>query len=589
MSEYILAVKAIDPAHDHLPSAQQFQHGVVRQIRTRIDTTKPRMNSVHFTFEPFGDRDVYELPILDPIFSHPDLHPIEPTSDRPKDHDTSGLPLQFFSQASLSSLRLVLAADDDVSGLDNFETMVGRTRDNDDVYRHFTWHDLENGRCENGHALESCFCSIYSDVGCFPLEHVLNFRTESANLRSNIHLQHGETLYFHINATNYAGWTSAKEVELRLDFTPPATGHVIDAALGGADIAGMDISEPTMIASVSGFVDHESGIDHYSWFVGTACVSKESYEGSAAIRSTFRDSVEPYITWTVKDPEVTTYFTSVIAWNGALSRSDMRCTNGVKMDGTPPVVENIRVANMVVRPGLIRQIGSSHINFLNKHGHLFPLPPWSGSCALRALQVDERAFLRVVPQKMETIDSTIEAIAFTQLSATPLKSRVVMNVTECAQLCDRTVSCAAFASSDIASSKICQLHTAESLNSRHIHGNGWTLYVFADGRSPLSTDYAIAMKQFLNSNCNGHQHEARLLLDGSADSLNITWEAFDDESGVKQFEVAVGTSATDDDIMHFTSTKLTMIFQEARHAALDVRTCTIIAHHTDSASCETVR
>ena len=64
-------------------------------------------------------------------------------------------------------------------------------------------------------------------------------------------------------------------------------------------------------------------------------------------------TTDTFITWTAPGPGK--YFCSVVAYNPALSASPVVCSDGVRIDQSPPSISDILVHSVHVKPGLVRE------------------------------------------------------------------------------------------------------------------------------------------------------------------------------------------------------------------------------------------
>ena len=75
-----------------------------------------------------------------------------------------------------------------------------------------------------------------------------------------------------------------------------------------------------------------------------------------------------------------------MAYNNALLRSEFVCSDGVVVDGTPPVLANVRAEGVVIRPGLIKYVSTTtRMWLLTADGVKYPVSDLS--CAVNATAV----------------------------------------------------------------------------------------------------------------------------------------------------------------------------------------------------------
>ena len=91
----------------------------------------------------------------------------------------------------------------------------------------------------------------------------------------------------------------------------------------------------------------------------------------AAFRSTRTTDTSAIATIPHTQPGM--YYATVVAYNNALTRSKFMCSNGVLVDNTPPVMENVRVQGVQIRPGLVTNANRTAVWYLSPEGYRYPV------------------------------------------------------------------------------------------------------------------------------------------------------------------------------------------------------------------------
>ena len=160
---------------------------------------------------------------------------------------------------------------------------------------------------------------------------------------------HSADYYIFVRAKNRAGLESVAKLRIVVDLSPPLPGRVVDAPPGHADVG---FTAATAIkVHWTGFVDHETGVRSYYVLVGPACYSTFDTSFKAKAVATAQTSY----TFTVSDPgRAATFFTTVVALNGALSPSQPVCSSGITYDPTAPLLANVSLdVHTRMHPGLV--------------------------------------------------------------------------------------------------------------------------------------------------------------------------------------------------------------------------------------------
>lgn len=113
------------------------------------------------------------------------------------------------------------------------------------------------------------------------------------------------------------------------------------------------------------FFDRESAIITYQYIVDTQCSPASAFEypnlGSSKAISTSNTSIQ----WTVSDLGVT-YYTTVVAYNGAYLASDPVCSDGVTIDTQSPLFTGVHIPEAKVHEGVVTSEGDVWVIHRNR-------------------------------------------------------------------------------------------------------------------------------------------------------------------------------------------------------------------------------
>lgn len=215
-----------------------------------------------------------------------------------------------------------------------------------------------------------------------------------------------------LNVKNYATVLTTNTLNVRVDLTPPTDGMVLDAP----SILSMDIDymQPNdrLTASWSNFTDAESGVLYYEYYFGQTCITASMFCGigcvdgdtgncvdsptclamlNTTLYNIFRNS-RGTMTGATYNPTGTPlqtgmYYATVVAYNRALGRSKFICSDGVLVDATPPILADIRVQSVRIKPGLITDYSKSSVWLLTADGVRHAVASPSSACKNKALVV----------------------------------------------------------------------------------------------------------------------------------------------------------------------------------------------------------
>ncbi|KAK7493717.1 hypothetical protein BaRGS_00015046, partial [Batillaria attramentaria] len=239
--------------------------------------------------------------------------------------------LYVHNTTDLSSMLLLVRAADPHSGIKTLEWTLG-TRD--------LAADLGNGalgvnRLGNAtdcNGTEHCYCPSVGE--CEVQQHIFTFTSLVSNNTNDG--QHHREYYITITATNHASLHSRQMIDILIDESPPTVGVVLEG-LSDDDRAEMDFTSSDVVhVRWHGFLDHESGILLYRVVLADRCLTDEEMDAADNATEVEGDNMA-----TIRFPSEGRFFTSVVAYNGAMQPSRVACSDGIVLDKSPPLLRNV--------------------------------------------------------------------------------------------------------------------------------------------------------------------------------------------------------------------------------------------------------
>ncbi|CAH1787741.1 unnamed protein product [Owenia fusiformis] len=158
---------------------------------------------------------------------------------------------------------------------------------------------------------------------------------------------HDHDYYLRITVTNIAQLVQTFILKISIDTSPPHTGIVYDGLAGNPEI---DFQQDfTIHAGWTGFFDRESGVRFYQYGFSNSCLGEEMFTLINSSDVTETQNTDASITLN----QTGTYFWTVVAYNSAMEPSAPVCSDGITIDGTPPIVHSIAIDNIRTRPGYV--------------------------------------------------------------------------------------------------------------------------------------------------------------------------------------------------------------------------------------------
>ncbi|KAL3873929.1 hypothetical protein ACJMK2_037006, partial [Sinanodonta woodiana] len=263
---------------------------------------------------------------------------------------------------------------------------------------------------------EKCYCTPFH--GCYHKhfqvkpEIVVSEAGKGGLFQNGSKGLHDGDYYFQVIALNGAFHRTVKTMKLTVDTSPPHQGIVHEGFLGSPEVDYQNILE--IHAYWDSFFDKESGIMFYRYGFGKSCITKEhfllDYNGHVQLIETYETKAS------YQAPEEGTYYITVAAYNHALDSSTPVCSDGVTIDTTSPIIKELKVERMRIRPMLVTSSADSRVWYISKDRELYSVPDADSTCRNKASSISEQV-LKQFPVKRyangtsKSVSSTIACIA----------------------------------------------------------------------------------------------------------------------------------------------------------------------------------
>ncbi|XP_022103295.1 uncharacterized protein LOC110986023 [Acanthaster planci] len=233
----------------------------------------------------------------------------------------------------------------------------------------------------------SCMCVPIGD--CYAADYGFN---------PTFHIGAHDTDYFiTLTVTNHARLVTTQTIRVTVDTSAPQAGVVHDGIRGSNEVdfqEGSDLS-----AHWEGFFDKESGVKFYQYLFATSCWMHEAAIGR--VRDEMTRTTSTHASWTAPSPG--RYYVTVIAYNRALEPSEVVCSDGVVIDGSPPELSQIVIGYVRMWPGLAKD-AEGRTWYIDERRRKTELFNASSGCSSKAAMVDD---LSVYPEMVSTNDSSV--------------------------------------------------------------------------------------------------------------------------------------------------------------------------------------
>ncbi|KAK3093029.1 hypothetical protein FSP39_010221 [Pinctada imbricata] len=188
-----------------------------------------------------------------------------------------------------------------------------------------------NGSCDDK---INCYCPSVGVCEIFRYSIDLN-----PLVVNNTHIgQHHREYFFSVKATNNAQLVAIERIDILADDSPPEHGVVQEGRIGSSDVD--FTSDDYVYVNWDGFIDHESGIKFYRVGLATTCLSQEILVGNETEGTTMLQD-ETGLSTRFDNITPNKYFTTVVAFNNAMEPSKAVCSDGITIDITQPLLQNV--------------------------------------------------------------------------------------------------------------------------------------------------------------------------------------------------------------------------------------------------------
>ena len=184
----------------------------------------------------------------------------------------------------------------------------------------------------------NCTCDIVEH--CHSNVHSIVFLSTDFDLGTS-EATHDTDYYLTVTVRNHAQLQTSLTRQFTVDLTPPLGGAVVekDWLKQTHDIDYQ--SNRSFSVHWEGFFDRETSIIAYQYIVDTRCAELSSFQYPNLGDSVAIDTYETSITFNTSIPG--TYYTTVVAFNGAYLPSEAVCSDGITVDMEPPVFTGLNV------------------------------------------------------------------------------------------------------------------------------------------------------------------------------------------------------------------------------------------------------
>ena len=197
---------------------------------------------------------------------------------------------------------------------------------------------------------ENVFCFAQeacpsTTVDCYcPSVGVCEYSNFSVSLNSlivnNTHTgKHHRDYFFDIEVLNNALLLETKRVDMFVDASPPKPGVVFEGPTGSKD--NDYTGSANIMINWQGFIDHESDILFYHIGVTHSCMTADNISLSIIFKELDAPETDISITLPVEGK----YFTTIIAYNKAVTASVPVCSDGIVFNSSPATVFNVTLQN----------------------------------------------------------------------------------------------------------------------------------------------------------------------------------------------------------------------------------------------------
>ena len=264
--------------------------------------------------------------------------------------------LALHGTESLLDLNIQFHTSDPHSGILSLEYWIGTEPGSMNV----AWGQIEVQNVDRRNCTSQCVCDSLHH--CSFTQYTItpspsHFTTPSSHITL-----HDTEYYIVIMAANHAHLTSSLHHTITTDITPPITGVVMDTQQGSHDLD--YTNNLTLNVMWSEFFDRETSILLYQYHFGMECINSSyfSYPLNENDDVIVMETTDTFATWLASVPGPGTYYVTVVTYNHALQASLPACSDGITIDISPPVINEIIIQDTMATADVIYISTDYHIN-----------------------------------------------------------------------------------------------------------------------------------------------------------------------------------------------------------------------------------
>ncbi|XP_065178155.1 uncharacterized protein LOC135808850 [Sycon ciliatum] len=285
----------------------------------------------------------------------------------------------LFNTEDLTKLAFEFESQDEHSGLQSLRWSIGTARSGDDIGQGMVNIRNNVSSCSP----PSCICAQPLNAPCQSTRYSVSLASLP---RQSLRQDHD--YFLTIVSTNNAGLQTSRMLQFTVDVSPPYGGVVVDEAPGRHDVNFQTILYHPH--SWSGFVDDVSAINYYQVYVGSSCLTAGNFTHPPQSMVTNTTRTDNFVVHAAPG----TYYVTVVAVNNAYLISAPVCSDGVTIDTTAPVVEQVIVNNTKTIAGIAKDtLGQVWYMDTDHRRALVDMP--STACVARAALNPDK--IRTVP------------------------------------------------------------------------------------------------------------------------------------------------------------------------------------------------
>ncbi|CAG2236399.1 unnamed protein product [Mytilus edulis] len=207
---------------------------------------------------------------------------------------------------------------------------------------------------------------------------------------------HNRRYFFTIAVINTAGLKAVEHIDILVDESPPEIGVVLEGPVGSPDIDYTRHDDITI--HWHDFIDHESGIKLYRVALARVCLHNLKDLTIGIFNQThIKETDTHFIKIRFPDKEGQ-YFVSILAYNNAMSPSNVVCSDGITLDKTVPEVANITLKHAQIKQSIACSSGTPWLI----NSDLSKVKLHRNSCRSVCTNTTTDTILSILPEDRET-------------------------------------------------------------------------------------------------------------------------------------------------------------------------------------------